>query len=78
LSEVREKLEWGTPQKENLDVELEHGEWQDLGGGHVVQQSRMTQRWTETGEMAVVMRVDIDLRIRDGKIARYERIAHPE
>jgi ketosteroid isomerase-like protein len=78
LSEVREKLKWGSPQKENLDVELERGEWQDLGDGHVVSESRMVQRWKETGEVAVVMRVDVDLRIRDGKIARYQRVAQPE
>ena len=78
LSEVREKLKWGSPQKENLDVELERGDWQDLGDGHVASRSRMIQRWKETGEVAAVMRVDVDLRIRGGKIARYERVAQPE
>lgn len=77
LSEVREKLKWGG-EKENLDVEVEEGEWQDLGGGHVVSESRIVQRWKETGETAGVMRVRVDLRIRDGKIARYERVGQPE
>jgi ketosteroid isomerase-like protein len=78
LSEVREKLKWGSREKENLDVELEEGDWQDLGGGHVVSESRMVQRWKETGEVAAIMRINVDLRIRDGKIARYERLARPE
>ena len=78
LSEVREKLKWGSREKENLDVEFEEGEWQDLGGGHVVSESRMVQRWKETGELATTMRINVDLRISDGKITRHERLAQPE
>ena len=78
LSEVREKLKWGSREKENLDVEFEEGEWRDLGGGHVVRESRMVQRWKETGEVATTMRINVELRIRDGQIARYERLAQPE
>jgi SnoaL-like domain len=78
LSELREKLEWGSQEKENLDVEVEDGEWHDLGGGHVVRESRMVQRWKETGEVATIMRINLDLWIRDGEIARLERIAKPE
>ncbi len=78
LGEVREKLKWGGGEPENLDVEFEEGEWQDLGGGHVVSESRMVQRWKETGEVATTMRINVDLRIRDGKITRYERLARPE
>jgi len=78
LSEIREKLEWGSREKENLDVELEQGEWQDVGGGHVVSESRMVQRWKETGEVAATMRINVDPRIRDGRITRYERLAQPE
>ena len=77
LREVREKLRWGG-EKDNLDVEFEDGEWQDLGDSHVVRESRMVQRWKETGEVAAIMRVTLDLRIRDGKIARLERVAQPE
>lgn len=77
LREVREKLRWGG-EKDNLDVEFEDGEWQDLGHGHVVRESRMVQRWKETGEVAAIMRVTLDLRIRDGKITRLERVAQPE
>ena len=61
-----------------MDVELEEGEWQDLGGGHVVRENRMVQRWKETGEVVTTMRINVDLQIRDGKIMRYERIAQPE
>ena len=78
LSEVREKLKWGSREKENLDVEFQDGEWQDLGGGHVVRESRMVQRWKETGEVATIMRINVDLWIRDGKIFRLERVAKPE
>ena len=77
LREVREKLKWGG-EKDNLDVEFEDGEWQDLGDGHVVRESRMIQRWKETGEVAAIMRVTLDLRIRDGTITRLERVAQPE
>jgi hypothetical protein len=77
LREVREKLRWGG-EKDNLDVEFEDGEWQELGHGHVVRESRMIQRWKETGEVATIMRVTLDLRIRDGKITRLERVAQPE
>jgi ketosteroid isomerase-like protein len=78
LGEVREKLKWGSGEHENLDVEIEEGEWQDRGDGHVVRESRMVQRWKETGEVAVTMRINLDLRVRDGKITRYERLAQPE
>lgn len=79
LSELREKLKWGSGRNpENLDVEFKQGDWQDLGGGHVVSESRMVQRWKETGELAATMRINVDLRIRDGQIARYERIAQSE
>ena len=79
LDEVREKLKWGSGSgPENLDVEVEEGEWHDLGGGHLVRESRMVQRWKETGELAASMRINVDLTIRAGKIARYERIARPE
>jgi ketosteroid isomerase-like protein len=78
LSEVRQKLKWGSGEPENLDVEFEQGDWQDLGGGHVVSESRMVQRWKETGDVAVTMRINVDLRIRNGKITRSERLAQPE
>ena len=77
LNEVREKLKWGG-EPDNLVVEVETGEWQDLGDGRVVRDSRVVQRWKETGEVAATMLVHLDLRIRDGKIARYERRAQPE
>ena len=76
-------IEYTTPLRtlsglRNLDVEFEDGEWQDLGDGHVVRESRMVQSWKETGEVAAIMRVTLDLRIRDGKITRLERVAQPE
>jgi ketosteroid isomerase-like protein len=77
LEEVREKLGGGgTP--DNLDVEWEEGEWQDDGAGTVVCESRVVQRWKETGEVATVMRVREELQIREGKITRYARRGQPE
>ena len=77
LSEVREKLKWGAA-KDNLDIELERGGWRDLGNGNVASESRMVQRWKETGEVAVTMVVREHLTVRDGKIARYERTSTPQ
>jgi hypothetical protein len=82
LQDVREKLSWGGGGGggglENLDSEYQEGEWQDLGEGHVVSEDRVVQRWKETGEVAAVMLVSVDLRIRDGKIIRLERRSRPE
>lgn len=78
LDEVREKLSWGGGELENLDSEYEDGEWQDLGESHVVSEDRVVQRWKETGEIAAVMLVTVDLTTRDGKIARLERQSRPE
>jgi ketosteroid isomerase-like protein len=72
IDELREKLNWGEP-KENLDVEFERDRWVELGDGHLAQDFRMVMRWTESGEIADEARGRIDLRIRDGKISRYER-----
>ena len=72
IDELREKLNWGEP-KENLDVDLERNGWVDLGDGHLVQDFRRVMRWKESGEIADEARGRIDLRIRDGKISRYER-----
>jgi ketosteroid isomerase-like protein len=77
LDEVREKLIWGDNPPDNLDIEFEDGDWQDLGG-HVARETRVVQRWRETGEIATVMRVREELDIRDGKITRYQRRARPE
>jgi hypothetical protein len=40
LSEVREKLKWGSREKENLDVEFEEGEQRDIGPAR--------RRWCDT------------------------------
>ena len=77
LSEVREKLKWGG-EKENLDVEFEFGDWRDLGDGNVASESRIVQRWKETGEVAATMVMHEQVTVRDGKIARYERRSTPE
>lgn len=78
LTAVREELLWGGDPPENLDVDWEDGEWIDVGDGHIVKESRVIQRWKETGEIAASMRVREELVIRDGKVARYERRGRPE
>jgi ketosteroid isomerase-like protein len=77
LSEVREKLKWGG-EKDNVDVELDEGDWRDLGDGKVASETCMVQRWKETGEVAAMMTVREQLTVRDGKIVRYERRAAPQ
>ena len=72
IDELREKLSWGG-QKEELDVEFERDGWVDLGDGHLTQDFRMVMRWKENGEIADQAQGHIDLRIRDGRINRYER-----
>jgi ketosteroid isomerase-like protein len=78
LRELRENLYWATGEPNGLDVELTQGEWQDLGGGRVASESLRVERWKETGEVATTMRINDDLRIRDGKITRFERHVQPE
>lgn len=78
LDEVREKLIWEGDPPDNLDLEFQAGDWQDLGGGHVARETRVVQRWKETGEIAAVIRVREELDIRDEKIIRYQRRARPE
>ena len=77
ITEIREKLKWGEP-PDNLDVVWDYGEWDDLGGGRVVSESRRILRWKETGEVATVMRVRVDIQIREGRITRIERRALPD
>ncbi len=42
LGEVREKLEWRAGQPAHLDVEVESGDWRDLGDGKIVRYERRT------------------------------------
>jgi ketosteroid isomerase-like protein len=71
LDEVREHLIWGFP-PEHLDVELEVGEFVDLGEGRVRSEIVQVYSWKQTGEFAHERHRRIDLTIRDGKISRYE------
>ena len=68
LAEVRDELKWGTSEKDSLDVEVEDGDWQDLGGGSsstlVQKREGEVGRWTSG--------------IREGQITRLERVAQPE
>ncbi len=77
VTEIREKLKWGG-EKEHLDVERDEGDWRDLGDGNVASETRVVQRWKETGEVASTMVVEEQLTVRDGKIVRYERRPAPE
>ena len=71
IDEIREELTWGSP-PEKLDLELEAGDWVDLGDGRVACEVHQVYRWKETGEVSYERDRRIELTIRDGKIGRYE------
>ncbi len=75
--EIRAELRVTEPPA-NLDVEVERGKWADDGAGRVVRESRVVQRWKETGEIAAVMLVREELEVQNGKIRVYSRRARPE
>ena len=71
IDEVRKELTWiATP--ENFDLEFEATRTNDLGGGRIVTDVRELYRATTTGEVAHSRERQIELTIRDGKVARYE------
>jgi ketosteroid isomerase-like protein len=70
IGEVRERLVTDAPQT-SLEVSFE-GDWVDRGGGHLTASVREVWRLRRNGEFAYERHLDIDLRIRDGKIVRYE------
>jgi hypothetical protein len=73
-----ERRSTGPAEPEDLDVELTEGEWQDLGGGHRGDFACVLPALNPTALTTSGMRINDDLRIRDGKITRYARLVRPE
>jgi len=71
LDEVREELTWITA-PESFDLEFEATQRDDLGDGRIVTDFHELDRTKGTSEVAHTRDRQIELTIRDGKIARYE------
>jgi len=71
IDEVREELTWITA-PESFDLEFEATQTTVLGGGRIVTDVHELYRAKATGEVAHTRDRQIDLTIRDGKVARYE------
>ncbi len=78
IDEVREELTWITT-PENFDLEFEETHTNDLGGGRIVTDVHRIvtdvhelYRARTTGDVAQSRERQIELTIRDGKVARYE------
>jgi len=72
IDEVRMELTWITA-PENFDLEFEVTQMNDLGDGRIVTDVHELYRTKGTGEVAHTRDRRIELTIRAGKIARYER-----
>jgi ketosteroid isomerase-like protein len=71
IGEVRERLEWLTP-REHLELEFGEPELTDHGNGRIETEVHEIYRIKATGEFAYARDHRIELRVRDGQIARYE------
>jgi ketosteroid isomerase-like protein len=71
IGEVRERLEWLTP-REHLELEFGEPKLTDHGNGRIVTEVHEIYRMKATGEFAYARDHRIELRVREGKIARYE------
>jgi hypothetical protein len=71
IDEVREELTWITA-PESFDLEFEATQMNDLGGGRVMTDVHELYRSKDTGKVAHTRDRQIELTIRDAKIARYE------
>jgi ketosteroid isomerase-like protein len=72
LDHVRSEVTWLTP-PDHLDVEFDDIETQDLGDGRFVSEAVEIYRMKTTGDEAYRRAVRVELAVRDGKVARYER-----
>jgi ketosteroid isomerase-like protein len=68
---VRDELAWLSP-NESLEIDFEEKELADLGGGRVLTDFHETYRIRRTGEFAYARERQIELTIREGKVAKYE------
>ena len=71
IDELRNWRTWASS-AENFDFEFVDRDWVDHGDGHVVCDVHQVYRKKETGEFAYERERRVELRIRDGKISRYE------
>jgi ketosteroid isomerase-like protein len=71
IEEVHEQLTWLAP-PDNLTVEFDEPKLTEMAEGHIVSDVREVYRTKDGGDLAYVRERRIDLRIRDGKITRYE------
>jgi ketosteroid isomerase-like protein len=62
---------WGTP-RPTFNVDFEEKETVDLGDGRIVADFREIYRMRDTGDFAYERDRQIELTIRDEKVARYE------
>lgn len=71
IDEVHEQLTWIT-EPENFDLEFRIRELTDHGAGRIVTDVQELYRQKRTGDVAHARDRQIELTVRDGKIARYE------
>ena len=71
IDQVRDQLTSYSP-RHSLDIEFEKEQMKDLGGGRFVSDVHEIYRMKETGDFAYARDRQIELTVREGKIARYE------
>ena len=71
IDEIHDQLTWLSP-PDKLDVEFGEPELSDLGGGRIVSNIHEIYRMKGTGDFAYARNRQIELTIRDSKVARYE------
>jgi len=71
IDEVHEQLTWIT-QPENFDLEFQIRELTDHGAGRIATEVHELYRQKVTGDVAHTRDRQIELTIRDGRVARYE------
>jgi ketosteroid isomerase-like protein len=71
IGEVQERMEWLSP-GEHLELEFGEPELTDLGSGRIVTDVHEIYRMKRTGDFAYARDRQIEVTVREGKIARYE------
>ena len=71
IDQVQEQLTWIT-EPENFDLEFQIRELTDLGAGRIATEVHELYRQKVTGNVAHSRDRQIELTIREGKVARYE------
>ena len=71
IAEIEDQLTWLSP-PDKLDVKFGEPELSDLGGGRIISNIHEIYRMKDTGDFAYARDRQIELTIRDSKVARYE------